>query len=906
MIRELHTALRIALLVLGSFFFLPPASAAQIQLPAFDPTGSRVFLPAPNSTTLLLPGSASGVGLFGHPRQPQAVPPTQPAAGNGWLAGLLHPHRKQSTAPPAQPAFVHPQDPAPCSSCGHRGCNGLGCRQSGPKQHVIPKPALPNSHGKLGEIIMTPHRIVAPVGAEVVVLAGICGGDGYFVKNQPLEWMLSNDSVGQIIEVGGMEHEIFNKTVAPTSRKFDGQYAHGRTGLKAKLLTRGSPSPGDDIDVLEGQAYLSLHSASPGTTWLTAVAPDAQAWDKRRATTVIHWIDGLWSIPAPIVATSGTVQPVTTTVSRVADGSGLAGWKVRYTIVGGTPAEFAPTGSQSADLETGSDGQATVQLRQKAGRIEPGTTQIRVDVIRPPVAGEAELVVESGLTGVTWSAPALTLRAIGPRAAAINEAYNYRVEISNPGDQVARDVVVSTEDLGDAVQFISSEPKPSVYGKRYEWRLGDLPPGTMPVPVNIQLRSDQRGIKRACFRVASQSDQLQTEACAETEVAAPCLGVRLNGPTTARVGDEFSFEIEIVNQCNDALENVRVSVQYDPGLSALQLGNPIEASVGSLKFGEKKSLPLTFRAVSDGIQCFALNVVADGGHTATGRRCVEVANVITGQVSVQISGPQIVQQGQTLITTARVTNSGNVPLDNLVLNNRTSRSLRPLQASSAFRNQMIGEELAVFVGSLNPGQSVDVQVQYETDGPDPNAFTQFTASTPSGAQSQQQSYPVRIEPEGAVPPAATGSGQPLLPGNPGQGGVAIPPDPRGGLQIAVETLDPEIIADQRTQGRIRFTVTNARTTPEQNVRITLLVPPGLRLNAFDNSQGQLQIVSSSADQTRHALETRAEMRPGEQLTFVAGVIAAAPGQAIFEVQATSDNTLGSVTGQSAIRVLPTQ
>lgn len=45
-------------------------------------------------------------------------------------------------------------------------------------------------------------RVVAPVGGEVVLLAGICGEDGYFVKREPLEWMLSPDSVGTFIEVG--------------------------------------------------------------------------------------------------------------------------------------------------------------------------------------------------------------------------------------------------------------------------------------------------------------------------------------------------------------------------------------------------------------------------------------------------------------------------------------------------------------------------------------------------------------------------------------------------------------------------------------------------------------------------------------------------------------------------------
>ena len=73
---------------------------------------------------------------------------------------------------------------------------------------------------------MTPARIVAPVGAEVVVLAGICGNDGYYAMNQPLEWILSNDSVGQFIEVGGITtRPRLNNLIGPKAKKFDGQYA---------------------------------------------------------------------------------------------------------------------------------------------------------------------------------------------------------------------------------------------------------------------------------------------------------------------------------------------------------------------------------------------------------------------------------------------------------------------------------------------------------------------------------------------------------------------------------------------------------------------------------------------------------------------------------------------------------
>ena len=222
----------VSLLVFGS-------GCSRLRLPQIDPTGNRIFLPAPNTTSILTPNIA---------RNPSS-------AGQGNF--------------PVEPAFMRPRDPASCCSTG----NSPIARH----RHIIPKPKRYPTRGESGEIIMTPSRIIAPVGSEVVVTAGLCGGDSFFVINQPLEWLLSSDSVGQFIEVGGTEHPTFNRLVKPSTKKFDGNYAWGRTGLKNKLLTRGTPTPVDDIELLKGQTYISLSSESEGTSYVTCVAPKAHA-----------------------------------------------------------------------------------------------------------------------------------------------------------------------------------------------------------------------------------------------------------------------------------------------------------------------------------------------------------------------------------------------------------------------------------------------------------------------------------------------------------------------------------------------------------------------------------------------------------------------------------------------------
>ena len=217
--------LRAMMACLVAMLALQPG-CARLRLPAIDPSGNSIFLPQPYST-----GLCKHNNQLVNPLRDNAViqpPPVASFPQNGAPYQIAqHPveivrQQPDATPPlpqskfPIEPAFKNPPDPPPCDPTQKRHCG---------KKHVIPHPRKPTSNAARGQIITTPARIIAPVGSEVVVLAGICGPDSRFAINQPLEFMLSNDSVGQLIEIGGMQHSTFNQMFSPTARKFDGQYA---------------------------------------------------------------------------------------------------------------------------------------------------------------------------------------------------------------------------------------------------------------------------------------------------------------------------------------------------------------------------------------------------------------------------------------------------------------------------------------------------------------------------------------------------------------------------------------------------------------------------------------------------------------------------------------------------------
>ena len=873
------------------------SGCSSVRFPTIDPSGSRIFQPCGTQSGTPAATGTKGCCLLGKGCKPgckHSVFQPQP-----FTAPPMSPPQMANPQGHVQPAFQHPATPPPCNAPVSTNTT---------KKHYVPKVTGHKTPGQKGQIILTPSRIVAPVGSEVVVLAGICGEGGRFIKNQPLEWMLSNNSVGELIEVGGQQHPTFNQLIPPTSKKFSGQYAKGRTGLKRIVLSRGTPTPLDDIELAKGQTFVSVASSSPGTTYVTALAPNAEGWDRRRTSTTIHWVDGQWSVPAPSRATAGTVHPLTTVVSRT-DGNGLKGWDTRYAIVGGAPAEFAPTGSQTATATTDNNGQATVQIRQPAGKFEPGVTQVRVDIVRPPIFGEPELVVESGLTTVTWSAPALTIRAIGPRKSEIDEPFNYRVEITNPGDQISRDVVVRTKNLDDGIEFISSTPKPTEYGRQFEWTLGDIAPGSPAKVIEIQMKSKKPGNVGMCFEVASATDRLQTEACAETEIVQPCIGYSINGPATATVGENISFNLAVENRCDEPLENIVILVNYDPGLVRPGKSNPAQFTNPILQVGENQSLPnpLTFVAQSPGTHCFTVEIRARGVQPQFDRRCIEVksANGAAAAPGTGAAGdgnspiglslrPTTALDGKPAVE-ALISNRGTTPLDKVALVNRMSDSITPfgitqeLMASSrTFEDKL----LLVDLGRLNPGQQVKVEISYEVLKSDPNAFSEITVSTPSGESATRS---VQMNQAGA---GNNGAG--IAPNFDGINGgqIGIPADnapiEQGALAVEVQTIDPTIGVGQ--QSRVSFTVENKSRQSFRNVDIRVLVPNSLSVEGLSSEMTNLGFVE------RFRITTIKELRAGEAITWTLLLNGRIAGPARLEVQATSDDTSGIASGSDVVEI----
>ena len=134
---------------------------------------------------------------------------------------------------------------------------------SPPLSRYVPEPSTPK-HNNMMFLRVAPAKVIAPVGAEVILVGSICGPDGYMHARERIEWMLAPGGVGEFVDLNPTGWFDNVKHPQDTPRKLDNSFAIGSTSTKYVALTRGTPTLDDDVPVQKGQAWVTVTSPVEG------------------------------------------------------------------------------------------------------------------------------------------------------------------------------------------------------------------------------------------------------------------------------------------------------------------------------------------------------------------------------------------------------------------------------------------------------------------------------------------------------------------------------------------------------------------------------------------------------------------------------------------------------------------
>jgi len=828
---------------------------AQLRLPRIDPTGQRLFLPGPERATIVTPELP-----FGRAGAAYQTPPMPPPCPQGVFP---------ATTPPVIPAALYPSAlPGPLPADTSR----LAFR---PRLSTVKL-----STASTG-VLVNPGRIIAPVGSLVVLKAGLCGQDGKLISGEPIQWIMSQESVGYFVSVGEMGGSRLRIVPRFDWGKISNSLAMGQTGRTAQVVTRGTASRSDDVLVLEGESWLTLASSSEGVSRVTAHAPDSQSWDSVRQTAVVHWVDAEATFAPVEQAKVGRPVDLTTSVTKLSTGEPLGGAIVRYELVGDTAARFAPLDSRYVEVPTNHEGRAVAQLISRSR--QAGTSDIAIQVIQAPARDNdfTRLVLAQGSTQVSWSTAQLALRVVGPDVCEVDSTMTYRVDVSNTGDLPANDIVLS-EVMPEGLRFVNSNPPAEFYGNRVQWQLGDLQGGSHCV-IEFCCQAECAGSFQHYFHVRDENG-LECNEILSARVIAPTLNLEVSGPQIAEVGREVQFRVVARNLSQQTIQNVIVHDRFDEGLEHAKAVSPIERRLGTLEAGQVKRFAVTFTVQRAGTLCHSLELTADGGHHTSERVCLQATPARARPhpaISVKKTGPKSRELGEIAEFLIEVVNTGNVPLQDVRVDDHYPSDLRPFQATQGWVVE--GEALVWSIPQLPVGSRSLLRIRCDCLEANPNTCTRVTVSSghpvvtvvnEACMEIYDRAGIVDLDPTDRLEvPASQGEIQ------------SVPTQASGGLELTLTDLSDPVRQGRQLVYLLR--IFNNREVSDRDLHLTLEIPPELKLEKI---QGPVKLDSRypSTGPVIHMVPI-SELRAADEVTFRIEAIAVQAGP--VRLQATLESLL---------------
>jgi uncharacterized repeat protein (TIGR01451 family) len=544
----------------------------------------------------------------------------------------------------------------------------------------------------------TPAGIMAPVGSEVVLKAGICGCDGNLLPNRRVEWQMCG--AGQFSDMGTVQQVGYVHWPFDTPRKVDNANAVSATTLFPTTLYRITPDPADDVQILRGDAWVTLTSACEGTSVVTASTPALRNYN--RVTSTIYWVDVHWLVPQSTVADAGRPHVLTTTVMRRTDNAPLAGWLVRYDVASGGALGYE--GGRFVEVPTDAAGRASVEVSPvTAGG---GTTNVTVTVIRPalPQIASPRLPIGSSSATIVWSgtpAPGAVSVPVPPSAPPAGVPYTespYTPAPTLPAESPSPPFATPQD----------STPRPSLPNTPTPSNPSAPPANPYAPPVD-----------------EPQTGRPQLE-----------LQLRRTGPEQVGVGEFTSFEITIRNTGNGTARGIVVEDRFDPGLRHPE-AKPNELAVRypgvrDLPPGESATVPLTFQVVAGGMQCHEVTVSATGTEPVKQRGCVSAIQAV---LEVSVTGPRSRVVGETAPFNIVVKNSGDVAATNVELVLQFDSSLNPTEIGDPNHQRLPDGGISIRIDRLEAAERRPFEMRAQCVTQSDRACTRAVATADGGVTS---------------------------------------------------------------------------------------------------------------------------------------------------------------------------
>ncbi len=377
------------------------------------------------------------------------------------------------------------------------------------------------------------------------------------------------------------------------------------------------------------------------------------------ATTVVP---GVLEVRKTGPATVGLGADAAYTIQALSAGTG-ASTEVR--LVDTIPAGMSFV---SADRDSSMDGN---QVVFELGTLDAGNVATVQIVLRAEEPGAKENVASatsaeggSAEDSVTTQvvSPALSVSKTGPASMLVNTPFDYIATVSNTGDGVASNVML-TDTLPAGLQFVSANPAAMADGQTVSWSLGSLQPGASR-SVTVTVMGVARGEQENTVTASADGGVEPATARATTSVTVPAISLEKAGRSALFIGNQATYELTATNTGDSELTAVTITETIPNGMSyvssnptAMVNGSQLTWQVGGLAVGAETTVSVTLMADAIGMVANAASVTSAEGVSATSTLDIEVLAAAGATIRITDSVDPV-REGEALDFTVTVSNQG--------------------------------------------------------------------------------------------------------------------------------------------------------------------------------------------------------------------------------------------------------
>lgn len=738
-----------------------------------------------------------------------------------------------------------------CLGLAMAGCLG-GSQNPSYFPFYLPTGDIIRTHGKPGgigyfknfdpkaaKIEVTPAMVVAPTKTQQVFIATVYDTDGQPRRKRRVEWII--DGPGSIVEVDESGY------LPGRGYKVDNKYAVSYTDYFKHCITRGNDDPRDDFTVMPGQSWCVVSSPVEGETTVTAYAPEVFDWNAGRAFAKVTWADTDFRFPPPTSVHYGSEADLATTILRTSEGGNSTPYRVRYRIIGGTPAvlvgqpgtsgTYSPN-AQEAETLADSEGLAGVRITQRTP--QAGSTRLAVEIIKPTVDGVGPgSVIGRHETTVEWSAPQVTLDVKLPSALALDRETPVRLALANSGTVDSQELTIRAV-VPEGTELVQANPPPTQRdGRSLVWAVAGLPGGGKR-DVELLLRPTRRGTIELVAG-AETADGLRAEQRAQATVDTAGLRIAMEAPSMSSMGSTATVRVQATNTGAVPIRSAIAWITPGEGLRHESGKNPVEVAIGAIEPGATQSIEVPLVCETSGSHSVRVNVTADG---AFAERADATINVSRAELKLQAIGPDIIYVNDEAVYELRVTNDGDAPVSNVKV---TMNLPRGVQARSATEGgEVSGTGIRWAIDSLNVNETKIVRASLSGEQP----LERGTIASRASTEGKEQGAGIQTEASTLIAVA----GKPIL-------------------QMILQDVGASVREGDQPQYRI--IVRNRGTGSAKDIVVEFSASGGITpTRGLGPADGEARIANGAV-----VFPTVADLPPGSDAVFVVNASATGTGDA---------------------------